>query len=60
LLTEDLKFHQAFNYKSVDLNNTYKTNVPQGIDCYFDNVRIALDYVAAFTWDIIKAQTAMH
>ncbi|CAG7720408.1 unnamed protein product [Allacma fusca] len=33
-----LGFDQAYNYKSVDLVETFQSNVKQGIDCYFDNV----------------------
>jgi prostaglandin reductase 1 len=33
-----LGFDQAYNYKSVEIGETFQKNVKQGIDCYFDNV----------------------
>jgi len=35
---KELGFDQAYNYKKVDVYQTLKDNVPQGVDCYFDNV----------------------
>jgi len=37
-LTDELRFDLAFNYKKVNLDEIFKTHVPQKIDCYFDNV----------------------
>jgi prostaglandin reductase 1 len=37
-LTDELGFDLAFNYKKVNLDETFKKHVPQKIDCYFDNV----------------------
>lgn len=37
-LNEELGFDHAFNYKKVNLDETFKKFVPQKIDCYFDNV----------------------
>lgn len=37
-LKEELGFDYAFNYKKVNLDETFKKYVPQKIDCYFDNV----------------------
>jgi prostaglandin reductase 1 len=41
-----LGFDQAYNYKSVDVGETYRTNLPQGIDCYFENVGGDFTYYA--------------
>jgi prostaglandin reductase 1 len=35
---KELGFDHAFNYKTVDINKTFKEFAPKGIDCYFDNV----------------------
>jgi NADPH-dependent curcumin reductase CurA len=37
-LKDELKFDQAFNYKKVDVHATLQKEVPQGVNCYFDNV----------------------
>lgn len=37
-MKNDLGFDHVFNYKTVDLNETFKKYAPNGIDCYFDNV----------------------
>lgn len=41
-LKEELGFDHAFNYKKVNLDETFKKFVPQKIDCYFDNVSIRI------------------
>jgi len=37
-MKDDLGFDLVFNYKTVKLDETFKTHAPDGIDCYFDNV----------------------
>lgn len=37
-LKEELGFDEAFNYKTVNVDNALKEAAPKGIDCYFDNV----------------------
>ncbi|KAL4715416.1 hypothetical protein ACJJTC_015319 [Scirpophaga incertulas] len=37
-LTEQLGFHAAGNYRTVDIVEFLKTHAPNGVDCYFDNV----------------------
>jgi NADPH-dependent curcumin reductase CurA len=41
-LKEDLGFDHAFNYKTDDVDKSLKRAAPNGIDCYFDNVRLSL------------------
>jgi prostaglandin reductase 1 len=36
---KELGFDHAFNYKTVDVDEALKNAAPQGVDCYFDNVR---------------------
>lgn len=43
-LLNDLKIDAAFNYKTVEIASTLAKIAPQGIDCYFDNVRIKCAY----------------
>lgn len=38
-LLNDLKLDAAFNYKKVEIASSLAKIAPQGIDCYFDNVR---------------------
>ncbi|XP_002731696.1 prostaglandin reductase 1-like [Saccoglossus kowalevskii] len=35
---KDLGFDEAFNYKTIDLDETLKLAAPNGVDIYFDNV----------------------
>jgi len=37
-LKNDLGFDLAFNYKGANLDHIFKEHIPEGIDCYFDNV----------------------
>jgi len=37
-LVDVLKFDAAFNYKTTDITQALKQAVPEGVDCYFDNV----------------------
>ena len=39
-LKEELGFDFAFNYKKVDLSESIKEAAPEGVDVYFDNVRV--------------------
>lgn len=41
-LVDELGFDHAFNYKSVDVAKSLKEAAPDGVDCYFDNVKIYL------------------
>lgn len=43
-LKKDLGFDEAFNYKTVDLDETFKAHATKGIDCYFDNVGAEFTY----------------
>jgi prostaglandin reductase 1 len=38
-LIKELGFDQAFNYKTADWDKCLSEAAPNGIDCYFDNVR---------------------
>ncbi|XP_063240679.1 prostaglandin reductase 1-like isoform X2 [Bacillus rossius redtenbacheri] len=38
-LTSELGFDHAFNYKTTDIDEALKKAAPNGIDCYFDNLR---------------------
>lgn len=38
MLTEELNFDYAFNYKTRDITEALKEAAPNGVDCYFDNV----------------------
>ena len=38
-LTNVLGFHHAINYKKDNFAEALKKAAPNGIDCYFDNVR---------------------
>ena len=38
-LQDELGFDRAFNYKAVDVRKSLKDAAPDGVDCYFDNVR---------------------
>jgi hypothetical protein len=35
---KELGFDHAFNYKTVNLDETLAKFAPKGVDCYFDNV----------------------
>jgi len=37
-MKNDLGFDHVFNYKTVNLDETFKTYAPKGIDCLFENV----------------------
>lgn len=37
-LVDELGFDAAFNYKTTDVVEALKQAVPEGVDCYFDNV----------------------
>ena len=37
---KELGFDHAFNYKKTDVAKTLKEAAPNGVDCYFDNVRM--------------------
>ena len=37
-LKKELGLDFAYNYKTVDIGEKLKTEVPEGIDCFFDNV----------------------
>jgi len=39
-LTEEMGFDFAINYKTVPVSARLREVAPQGVDCYFDNVRI--------------------
>lgn len=39
-LVEELGFDHAINYKTQDVAGEIRRVAPQGVDCYFDNVRI--------------------
>ena len=39
-IKEELGFDHAFNYKTDDIDKSIRQAAPNGIDCYFDNVRI--------------------
>jgi len=39
-LLDELKFDAAFNYKTTDVVKAIQQAAPEGVDCYFDNVRI--------------------
>ena len=39
-LVKELGFDHAINYKTQDVAAVLKKVAPQGVDCYFDNVRI--------------------
>lgn len=43
-LKETLKFDAAFNYKTKDVTAALLEAAPQGVDCYFDNVRNIIKY----------------
>ena len=36
---KELGFDHAYNYKTVDLAASLKEAAPNGVDCFFDNVR---------------------
>ncbi len=38
-LVDDLGFDKAYNYKTADWKASLKEAAPNGVDCYFDNVR---------------------
>jgi len=38
-LEDELGFDRAFNYKVCDLKSSLKEAAPNGVDCYFDNVK---------------------
>ncbi len=38
-LKKELGFDYAYNYKTCDLGETLKEAAPEGVDCFFDNVR---------------------
>jgi len=37
-LKNSLGFDQVFNYKEIDVGATLAKEIPQRVDCYFDNV----------------------
>lgn len=39
-LKDDLKFDYAFNYKKISLAEALKQAAPNGVDVFFDNVRL--------------------
>ena len=41
MLINDLKFDAAYNYKTKDVLEALKESAPEGVDCYFDNVKYA-------------------
>lgn len=41
-LEDELGFDRAFNYKVCDLKSSLKEAAPNGVDCYFDNVRLLI------------------
>ena len=38
-LVDELGFDRAYNYKTADWNESLKEAAPNGVDCYFDNVK---------------------
>lgn len=38
-LTEEIGFDSAINYKTMPIASSLREAAPQGVDCYFDNVR---------------------
>lgn len=42
MLTGELGFDYAFNYKKCDITEALNKAAPNGVDCYFDNVRSAI------------------
>jgi NADPH-dependent curcumin reductase CurA len=40
MLTEELGFDHAFNYKTKNVTEAIKEAAPNGVDCYFDNVSL--------------------
>lgn len=47
-LSEELGFDYAFNYKKVNLDETFKKYVPEKIDSYFDNVSFRIKPIAQY------------
>lgn len=43
---KEIGFDFAYNYKTRDLSETLKEAAPEGVDCYFDNVRRTRQYWA--------------
>jgi len=43
-LVEELGFDKAYNYKTADWTASLKEAAPNGVDCYFDNVK-SLQYI---------------
>ena len=41
-LKEELGFDFAFNYKKVNLSDSLWKAAPEGIDVYYDNVRVLI------------------
>lgn len=39
-ITEELGFDSAINYKTTPVASSLRKIAPQGVDCYFDNVRV--------------------
>lgn len=39
-LTEEMGFDTAINYKTMPIASSLRKAAPEGVDCYFDNVRI--------------------
>ena len=39
---KELGFDHVFNYKTADVNKALKEGAPKGVDCYFDNVNVAI------------------
>jgi len=45
LLTEQFHFDEAFNYKTVDINEALRRSASKGVDVYFDNVRFMCSHI---------------
>lgn len=39
-LTEEMGFDSVINYKTMSVASSLRKAAPQGVDCYFDNVRV--------------------
>lgn len=52
-LKEEMGFDYAFNYKTVNATAALKEAAPNGVDCYFDNVRIFLFKLQNKLWTLI-------
>lgn len=56
---KEIGFDGAFNYKTADLKTVLKELCPNGIDCFFDNVRIN-SYSNSKTGEIILNATKLE